>query len=79
MILANTGMLVLAIIIIVLLIASFFITYLINKKTPIPKGCEEIAYNVQNCSGCKQYACEYHIRAAEALEKMKEEMKEEQE
>lgn len=69
-------MLVLAIVIIVLLIVLFFVTYLLNKRTPIPKGCEKIAYDVQSCSGCKEVACEYHIRAEEMLEKMKKEIQE---
>ena len=75
----NAGLLILGIGVIVFLFALFFVSYVLNKKTPIPKGCEQIAYDVQNCSGCSDLACEYHIRAKEILEKIKEEIKEDKE
>ncbi len=72
----STGLLIVGIILIIFLIGLFFVSYLLNKRTPIPKGCEQIAYDVQSCSGCKETSCEYHIRAEEMLKKMQTEMKE---
>ncbi len=47
-----------AIVLIIVLVAIFFITYYLNKKTPIPKGCEDILINKENCSSCKNYECD---------------------
>lgn len=47
-----------AIVLIIVLVAIFFITYYLNKKTPIPKGYEDILINKENCSSCKNYECD---------------------
>lgn len=39
-----------------LLIAIYITTYLLNKKTPKPEGCEEMS----ECSGCANIACSHH-------------------
>ena len=65
----------LAIGIIILLIAIFFISYLLNKKTPVPKGCENIRINDENCSVCKNTSCS--IKQKIDLKKIEEEIKEE--
>ena len=57
------GYLILAIIIIVLLIALFFITYVLNKKTPLPKGCEKVQN--EHCAGCINKHCEYYLKEKE--------------
>lgn len=51
---------IIALIFIVGLVALFFITYVLNKKTPPPKGCEELALNKEKCSACNNYACQFH-------------------
>ena len=47
-----------AIVLIIVLVAIFFVTYYLNKKTPIPKGCEDKLINKENCSSCKNYECD---------------------
>ena len=54
----KTIYLVIAIITIVALIALFFITYVLNKRTPVPTGCEKV-YN-EHCHDCKNKNCLYH-------------------
>lgn len=39
------------------LVGTFIVTYLLNKKTPKPKGCETIT---TNCKGCKMISCGHH-------------------
>ena len=59
----KTFYLIIAIIVIVLLIAVFFITYVLNKKTPVPKGCEKV-FN-EHCIGCKNTHCEHYQKEEE--------------
>lgn len=54
----KTLYLIIAILTIVILVAIFFITYVLNKKTPIPEGCEKVAN--ENCRGCLNKHCEYY-------------------
>lgn len=38
------------------LIAVFIGTYILNKNTPKPEGCEDMS----ECSGCHNFACSHH-------------------
>lgn len=46
-----------AIILIAGLLATFFISYVLNKKTPVPKGCEKLLYNEEMCANCSNTSC----------------------
>lgn len=78
MILLVDVMLFVAIAVIIILVIIFFITYLFNKKTPIPEGCEELAISVQNCSACGNNSCEHHIDLKKISEEIKNENNEEE-
>ena len=45
---------VLAILFFALLVTIDIVLYLMNKKTPLPEGCENLK---ADCEGCKDYAC----------------------
>ena len=45
---------VLAILFFALLLTIYIVLYLMNKKTPLPEGCENLK---ADCEGCKDYAC----------------------
>ena len=45
---------VLAILFFALLVTIYIVLYLLNKKTPLPEGCENLK---ADCEGCKDYAC----------------------
>lgn len=47
----------LAIGVIVILVLVFFVTYFLNKKTPLPKGCEDLRIGKEGCSSCKNFDC----------------------
>lgn len=72
--------LILGIGIIVLLVAIFFITFFLNKKTPIPKECENLRIGQEGCGGCKNYSCSirYKLDKKKIEEEMNEELKEDE-
>jgi hypothetical protein len=45
-----------AIIWMAILVAIYIGTYILNKKTPKPEGCEEL----KECSGCANVACSHY-------------------
>ena len=47
-----------AILLIIALIVVFFVSYYFNKKTPVPKECEDLLISKENCSSCKNFNCE---------------------
>ena len=46
-----------AIILIAGLVALFVISYVLNKKTPVPKGCEKLLYDEEMCANCSNTSC----------------------
>ena len=50
--------------IIAFLLVVFFVSFLVYRKTPAPKGCERIRPDEGACKGCSQVGCdlygEYH-------------------
>ena len=49
--------LILAILILVLLLIVFVVSFVIYKKTPVPKGCENIEISEENCASCNNSSC----------------------
>ena len=60
MILSRTGYLILAISILVALLVIFIVTFVIYRKTPVPKGCEHLKVNDENCSSCGHSECSFY-------------------
>ena len=54
---SQTGYLVLAISILVALLAIFIVSFILYKRTPVPKGCENIKISEENCSSCGHTEC----------------------
>ena len=54
---SQTGYLVLAISIILALLIIFIVSFILNKKTPVPKGCENIQISDENCAACNNKEC----------------------
>ena len=63
----KTGYIILAILVLVFLVIVFFVTYVLNKKTPVPKGCENLI-DAEKCASCANTSCN--------LNKLKEDLKE---
>ena len=54
---SQTGYLVLAIAILVSLLTIFIVSFILYKRTPVPKGCENIKISEENCSLCGHTEC----------------------
>lgn len=62
----------LAIAILVCLVVLFIVTYVLNKRTPVPKGCENIKISEEFCLNCTNTECKIHEKLD--LEKIKKEL-----
>ncbi len=67
----------LAIALIVLLVAVFIVSYVLNKRTPVPKGCENLKISEEFCMQCPNKDCQ--IREKYVLEQAKKEIDAEKE
>ena len=56
----QTGYLILAISILVSLLAVFIVSFILYKRTPVPKGCENIRISEENCSSCGHKECSHY-------------------
>ena len=56
---SQTGYLILAISILVALAIIFVVSFILYKRTPVPKGCENIQINEENCSACNNTSCSH--------------------
>ena len=57
---SQVGYLVIAISILVALLATFIISFILYVRTPVPKGCENIKINDENCSSCNHKECKFY-------------------
>ena len=57
---SQTGYLILAICILVSLLTIFIVSFILYKKTPVPKGCENIKISDENCSSCGHTECKHY-------------------
>ena len=55
----QVGYLILAISILVALAIIFVVSFVLYKRTPVPKGCENIEINEENCSSCSNKNCSH--------------------
>ena len=56
---SQVGYLILAISILVALAIIFVVSFILYKRTPAPKGCEDIQINEENCSACHNTSCSH--------------------
>jgi len=57
---SQTGALILAIAIIVLLLVIFVVSFILYRRTPAPKGCEHLHADTEECKGCHQVGCQFY-------------------
>lgn len=57
--------LILSISILVALLIIFVVSFLLYKKTPVPKGCENLEINEENCASCKNETCSLRKKGGE--------------
>ena len=51
----------LAILVIVVLVIIFVVSFILYKRTPPPKGCEDIHPSEEKCRGCNETACHFNL------------------
>ena len=56
----QTGYLILAISILVILLAIFIVSFVFYRRTPVPQGCEDIKIDEKNCAGCSHSECSFY-------------------
>lgn len=71
---------ILAVGILLLLLAIFIITYILYKKTPVPKGCENLEKpSEEKCHGCTETGCHFNLYYNDSGEEKKDETKTDEE
>lgn len=62
-----------AIAILIALIAIFVISFIAYRKTPVPKGCEDVKPDPELCERCNKASCafynEFHSEIEEEIKK----------
>lgn len=67
--------LIIAIALIALIAVIFIVTFIINRRTPVPKGCEHLKIEESNCLACSNTDCGIHKEFD--LKKIEKELEEE--
>ena len=72
---SETGYLILSIVIIISLIAIFFVTYVLNHKTKVPKCDKSDLDNIdlEKCMGCHNVLCSLKKQISQNLNEDKKE------
>ena len=61
----ETTRVILAVVIILVLVVLFIGTYILNKRTPKPEGCEDVG---SECEGCQITSCSHYKEKEEKKE-----------
>ena len=61
----DTTRVIIAIVMVVVLVGIFIGTYILNKNTPKPEGCEDIG---SECEGCQITSCSHYQNKNEEKE-----------
>ena len=56
---SQLGYILLAVGILVALLIIFVVSFVLYKRTPVPKGCEDMVANSEKCSSCKNTSCQF--------------------
>ena len=65
---SKTGYIILAIALVVALLIIFFVTYVLNKRTKVPEGCEKEVDDAM-CQGCHNVSCKFYKGKEESEDK----------
>ena len=57
---SETGYLILAISILAMLLVVFIVSFIAYRRTPVPKGCEELKMSEEKCSSCGHKECSFY-------------------
>ena len=71
----TTTYLIIAIALIAIIAVIFIVSFIINRRMPLPEGCENIKIEESTCLACSNTDCKVHQEFE--LKKIKEELEEE--
>ncbi len=57
----DTVRLLLAILLLIFLLVVFLVSFILYRKTPAPKGCEDLGPEKEKCASCKEEHCHLNI------------------
>ena len=57
---SQVGYLIIAIIILVALLVTFIVSFVLYRRTPVPKGCEDMKMSEEKCSSCGHNECSFY-------------------
>ena len=57
---SKVAYLIIAISILVALLVIFVVSFVIYRRTPVPKGCEDMVMNEEKCSSCGHSECSFY-------------------
>ena len=57
---SQTGYLIIAILVLVALAIIFFVSFVAYRRTPLPKGCEDLKADEEKCAACSNENCQFH-------------------
>ncbi|MBP5575079.1 MAG: hypothetical protein J6X50_05065 [Bacilli bacterium] len=57
---SQLGYLIIAISILGALLVIFIVSFVLYRRTPAPKGCEDIRINEENCAACGHTECKHY-------------------
>lgn len=58
----NELRIILAVVIVLVCVGLFIGTYILNKRTPKPEGCENLG---EECEGCQMTSCSHYVEKTE--------------
>ena len=62
---SKEGYLIIAISILVFLLITFFVSFVLYRRTPLPKGCEDMKMDKEKCGSCSNEQCMFHKKESE--------------
>lgn len=68
---SDTVRIILAVLLLVVLFAVFLVSFILYRKTPVPKGCEDLGPEKEKCASCKEERCHLNIYRISEEEKKK--------
>ncbi len=57
---SQTGYIIIAVSILLALLVTFIVSFVLYRRTPVPKGCEDIKASEEKCSGCSHVECHFY-------------------
>ena len=61
----KTAYLIIAILVLFLLLTTFIVSFVLYRKTPLPKGCQDLKIDKDSCRNCGNNRCVFSKKEKE--------------